>query len=114
MSDPITMSEYDRMMKPILERLRLRKRVQVDEVALREAQVRADHARRLLEDEVLTAAFDAVETVYMEVWKNTRFDEVDKREHAHQVVGVLRDVKTYLKAAVEMGDAAQRELSKSA
>ncbi len=104
--------DYMRMMRPILETLRLRKPREIDEGALRDILARADRAERLMEDPDLRAAFDAVEAVFMHVWKTSGFEEVQKRERAHISINLLKDIKTYLRTAVEQGDAAARELQK--
>jgi hypothetical protein len=103
---------YDKAMRKFMRRYR--KPVEVDEFKLRKAMERAARAKQLLENEELKAAFEVVESVYMGVWRNTDAMDQERRERCYNIVTALNDVRKYLIAAVENGDAAAREMKKIA
>jgi hypothetical protein len=103
---------YEKAMRAAMRPFR--KPVEVDEFKLRKAMERAARARQLLENEELKAAFEVVESVYLGVWRNTDAMDQERRERCYNMVTALADVKKYLIAAVENGDAAARELKKIA
>lgn len=106
-------NDYEDRMRGVLAKLRLRKPVEIDEFKAREAMRRANKAKHLLEDEDLKTAFEMVEGVYMHAWRNSDATEIEKREHCHMAVNLLADLRKYLIACVENGDAARREMEKS-
>lgn len=105
--------DYDTRIKAILKKFRLRPPVEVDEFKAREAMRRADKAKKLLEDEDLTKAFEMVEGVYLGAWRMSDQTEVDKRERCHIAVNLLSDLRNYLMACVANGEAARAALEKA-
>lgn len=109
------MSEvYDETMRKILETLRLRAPVEGDAAKMREAMRRAQKAKQLRDDPDLKQAFEMVEGVYMSAWRLSDALDVEKRERCHMVVSLLADLRNYLIACVENGEAARREMEKIA
>jgi hypothetical protein len=107
-------SGYDGMIKEALVKFGLRKPIERDEVKLREAARRGQKAQQLLEDPDLSQAFTIVEDVYMSAWRLSDFLDVEKRERCHVAASLLKDLRTFLIACVENGDAARAEIAKIA
>lgn len=107
-------SAYERAMKPILEKLRLRRPSQPDEQKLHEALRRGQRCKELFEDPDLKQAFAMVEDIYLSAWRLSDITDIDKRERCHIAVNLLTDLRSYLKMCVENGDAARREIAKIA
>lgn len=63
----------------------------------------AMHGHAALTNPALIAAFDAIEHNYTEQMKATKWDEVDKRNHLHNCLGALADVRTALTIFVSNG-----------
>lgn len=101
---------YDRSMRRILEPFRAP--VEVDAAKLHEAQRRGRRAQELLNDSDLKQAFEVVEGIYLSAWRLSAVEDVAKRERCHIAVSLLTDIKGFLKACVENGDAARSEIEK--
>ena len=101
---------YDKAMRRILEPFRAP--VEVDEGKLREAQRRGKRAKELLDDPDLKTAFEMVEGIYLGAWRLSDANDVARRERCHIAVSLLSDLKGYLKACVENGDAARAEIAR--
>lgn len=97
-------------MRKILEPFRAP--VQIDEGKAREAQRRGRRARELLEDADLKKAFEMVEGVYLAAWRGSDANDVSRRERCHIAVSLLDDIKNFLHACVENGDAARAEIER--
>ena len=81
-----------------------------EEGKLSVAMARAARAQSLIEDELLTEAFAALETRYIEEWRASQFRDTDARERLWQAVNVLRKVKDHLSRIVADGRLAEREI----
>jgi len=81
-----------------------------DEIALTADAARGLHAGRLLEDELLAAAFNTLEADYIAAWKTTASRDTDARERLWQALQVVGLVRSHLAAIVAGGKLAQREL----
>lgn len=68
------------------------------------------HARRLLDDEFLMAAFDTLDAEYMKALRYTLVTETDKRERLWQAAHIVQKVKEHLKTLLDGGKLAQAEL----
>ena len=82
-----------------------------DEIALTRATERAARARRLLEDELLKEALDALDHDYTKAWRETTARDTDARERLWQACQVVAKVRDHLANVVNGGKLAQRELN---
>lgn len=81
-----------------------------DEIALRKSAENGARAQRLLEDDLLKAAFEALEADYITAWRGTSARDTDARERLWQAVNVVGKVREHLTNVVANGKLAQREL----
>lgn len=73
---------------------------------------RGHHAQRLLEDEILAAAFSDLEELYINDWKSTKVDDTVKREQAFLQLQALEGLKAQLQSYVHTGNIAGRHLER--
>lgn len=64
---------------------------------------RADHAKRLLEDELLKEAFEAVEHDIFEEWRNSAVTEHSTRSELFHTLKGLERLKARLQAILDDG-----------
>jgi len=88
----------------------LRKEKEPDELALRQRRERGERAKRLMNDELLVEAFEAVEAYYMGAWRGSAALDVEMRERAHISVNLLDDLKRHLTRVAIEGVAAANAL----
>lgn len=83
-----------------------------DENKLIRDSARADHAQKLLNDDLLNEAFTKLEAEYFTAWRNTGAAEAEtfKRERLWQAINLLGKVKDHLKHVVENGKVAKAHL----
>ncbi len=65
--------------------------------------VRAEHAKRLLADDLLTEILDSIEQAAIDAWATTRMDAVEQREMAYQSLKASRRIRETLKGVVDNG-----------
>lgn len=75
-----------------------------------DAEAKAEHAKRLLEDPVLCEAFDDVRAAAIEVWTQTKADDQSAREVAWLTVKVLDRIRAELGSMVDSGKIAARRV----
>lgn len=75
-----------------------------------ERLARASRAAALLNNELLTEAFAALERDYTAAWLNTKARDTDARERLWQAMQVTGKVKSHLKTVISDGKLAQREV----
>jgi len=68
-----------------------------------DATARADHAKRLLEDALLTEVFNSVEAAAINVWRTTSVTQTTEREIAWQSLKAVERVRNVLSGIVENG-----------
>ena len=68
-----------------------------------DATVRAEHARRLLDDELLTEVLDGIEEAAISAWAATAMNAVEHRELAYHSLKASRRVRDTLKGVVDNG-----------
>lgn len=79
-----------------------------------EIRQRGEHARQLLEDEVLAEAFDLAERQVLLAWENTGADQVGQRELAYQLFKAVKIQRGVLIAFMRQGkDAATVEVQRA-
>src|SRR4029077_21234301 len=71
---------------------------------------RAMRAADLLENDLLTEAFAALETAYTAAWRSTLIDDVSGREKLFLAVNVVGKVRDHLTLMVNDGKLASAEL----
>lgn len=81
-----------------------------DEGKLRRQHDRGERAKQLMQNELLTEAFDEIEKAIMERFKESRADEKELREDAHRSIRLLSHIKGHLKHVMVTGEAARKEL----
>ncbi len=64
---------------------------------------RAEHAKHLLVDPLLTEVLDSIEQAAIDAWATTRMDAVEQREMAYQSLKASRRIRDTLKGVVDNG-----------
>jgi len=75
-----------------------------DEMSVNERKQVSDHAKQLLNDELLTTAFKMVENELVDEILSTSPEEQQKREQCYLLVQALNKLRGWLVSAVEMAD----------
>jgi hypothetical protein len=83
----------------------------MNEDKLETALARAARAQALIENELLTEAFDKLDAEYIRAWRVTPVRDVMAREKLWQAVNVVGLVRGHLAKIVAGGTLAQAELS---
>lgn len=86
----------------------------MDEAKLSQESARAARAQNLLDNDLLTEAFDEMERAYIEAWSATKIEDVVGREKLFLAVNVVRKVRGHLNTVVSDGKMAQAQLSELA
>jgi hypothetical protein len=68
-----------------------------------DAQARAEHAKRLLEDTLLTEVLDEIEKAAINAWASTAMGDHENREMAYHALKASRRVRDALKGVVDNG-----------
>jgi hypothetical protein len=97
---------YERIRKSKL----LRKEPEVDEGKLQEQRERGHRAERLLADDMLIEAWDAVENYYLTAWRGSDAHDIELRERAWTALQILTDVKGALARVARDGAVASEAL----
>ncbi len=84
-----------------------------DEIKLIRESQRADHAKRLLSDDLFNEAFKTLEQTYIDEMINSGVAERDTyaRDRLHQAIHILRKVKGHLESVFNNGKVAKAELN---
>jgi hypothetical protein len=85
-----------------------------DEARLDQAAARAARAQELLDNELLSEAFNALEDSYVSAWRTTAIDDMAAREKLFLAINIVGKVRDHLAAAVANGKLAQAELKELA
>lgn len=81
-----------------------------DENRLDQAAAKAVRAQQLLDNDLLSEAFAALEQNYTAAWRATTIDDVGGREKIFLAINVVGKVRDHLDAIVANGKLAQAEL----
>jgi hypothetical protein len=81
-----------------------------DETSLNGIATRGVHAGELLDNELLTEAFTALEANYASAWRATVIDDVAGREKLFLAINIVGKVRDHLASVVANGKLAQAEL----
>lgn len=85
-----------------------------DEASLGKVAAKAARAQELLEDELLSEAFEALETSYTSAWRATVIDDVAGREKLFLAINIVGKVRDHLASIVANGKLAGAELKELA
>ncbi|MDI1262509.1 MAG: hypothetical protein PS018_04540 [bacterium] len=85
-----------------------------EETSLDRSAAQALRAQELLDNELLTAAFRALEDSYTAAWRSTTIEDVPGREKLFLAINVVGKVRDHLAAVVANGKLAQAELKELA
>lgn len=69
-----------------------------------EKKERAAEAARLINHDLMAAAFAGVKQQYLDALVNTRMDQVDVRERAFSLIKALEDVRSHLQTHIAEGE----------
>ena len=86
----------------------------MDESKLNQAAARAVRAQDLLDNELLSEAFNGLEENYTAAWRATTIDDVGAREKLFLAINIVGKVRDHLAAIVANGKLAQAELKELA
>ena len=81
-----------------------------DEADLDQAAAKALRAQDLLDNEILTEAFDILEKSYVTAWRATGIDDTTGREKLFLAINIVGKVRDHLGAVVANGKLAEAEL----
>lgn len=81
-----------------------------DENRLDQAAAKAVRAQQLLDSDLLSEAFTALEENYTAAWRATTIDDVGAREKLFLAINVVGKVRDHLGSVVANGKLAQAEL----
>lgn len=85
-----------------------------DEARLNATATRGARAEELLDNELLTEAFTALETSYVSTWRTTAIDDLAGREKLFLAINIVGKVRDHLASVVANGKLAQAELKELA
>lgn len=91
----------------------LRKPVEIDEGRLAQQRARGEAADQLLKHELLAEAFQRIESVYLDAWRNSTTFDTELRERTWMAVQLLGDVKQFLINTVRTGEVATKQILKA-
>lgn len=78
----------------------------------REKINRGINARQILEDPLVKEALAELESMYINDWKTSTFDDEVKRSRAYMSMLVLEDFKSALQSFVDTGKIAGKQLER--
>ena len=81
------------------------------EFHLRRVIDQADRARLIVDDPLLTGAFDALELRFLRDWRDTHPTDTAGREALWFRIQAVRDVRAVLRTVLDDGDMAKAELA---
>ena len=86
----------------------------MDETKLGEAAAKAMRAQDILDNELLSEAFEGLEDNYIAAWRATAIDDTGAREKLFLAVNIVGKVRDHLAVIVTNGKLAQAELKELA
>jgi hypothetical protein len=85
-----------------------------DESSLEQSVAKGIRAQAVLENELLSEAFSALEQSYVGAWRATTLEDVAGREKLFLAINIVGKVRDHLNAIVANGKLAQAELKEIA
>jgi hypothetical protein len=89
-------------------------RMMTDEASLDETATRGARAEELLDNELLSEAFTALEASYVSAWRGTAIDDFAGREKLFLAINIVGKVRDHLASVIANGKLAQAELKELA
>jgi hypothetical protein len=86
----------------------------MSEDKLSQAAAKAARAQNLLDNELLSEAFTALESSYTAAWRATTIDDVSGREKLFLAINIVGKVRDHLQGIVNNGKLAAAELKQLA
>jgi hypothetical protein len=86
----------------------------MDETKLGETATKAMRAQDLLDDELLSEAFEGLEQTYTAAWRATGIEDVGAREKLFLAINIVGKVRDHLTSVLTNGKLAQAELKELA
>lgn len=83
----------------------------MNEDKLRQDAAKAIQAQQLVDNEIVTEAFDNLEASYIAAWRSTLVSDITAREKLFLAVNVVGKVREHLFAIVANGSLAKKELA---
>lgn len=87
-----------------------------DEFQLNQQTTRGVRAKQILEDDLVTGAFQSLEDAYIAAWRETAVDEMLGREKLFLAINIVGKVRQHLQQIMSDGKIAEsdlRELAKT-
>jgi len=81
-----------------------------EELDLKRRIATADRARVIIEDPLLSSAFDALDARFLMAWRNTRADDLSGRERLWHHIQALGEVRQQLESILSDGLIAREAL----
>jgi len=85
-----------------------------DESRLDQAAAKALRAQELLDNELLSEAFNTLEDTYTAAWRATTIDDVGSREKLFLAINIVGKVRDHLATVIANGKLAEAELKELA
>lgn len=82
----------------------------MNEGKARDAVLRAEKVEALLRNELLTEAFDYLESQFVQAWKSSGIGEAEDRERIYQLSQNLEALKGYFQTVISDGKMAQSQI----
>jgi len=86
----------------------------IDESALEQSVASAVRAEALLDNDMLSEAFDTLEKSYIAAWRATTIDDASGREKLFLAINVVGKVRDHLASVIANGKLARAELKELA
>jgi len=71
-------------------------------------ELREEHAKRLLDDQLFVEAFDTLEKNLLDTWTHSSVNDVDSREQCWLSLRLLERVRLHLTSIIETGNMARK------
>ena len=71
-------------------------------------ELREEHAKRLLDDQLFVEAFDTLEKNLLDTWTHSSVNDVDSREQCWLSLRLLERIRLHLTSIIETGEMAKK------
>jgi|TARA_R100001530_G_scaffold94843_1_gene65869 hypothetical protein len=71
-------------------------------------ELREEHAKRLLDDQLFVEAFDTLEKNLLDTWTHSSVNDVDSREQCWLSLRLLERIRLHLTSIIETGNMARK------
>lgn len=84
----------------------------MDEGMARSTLARANHARTILEDQIVIETFERMETRLRQAWEGSKFHDSEGREEAYRMLRTLKLFKDEFGQMLSDGEVARGDLAR--